>query len=187
MVEVELKFEIAPTIKTLLPARLKRLGFKKFQDHVFEKTVMYDNNDHLMQTSDGRLRLRSNGKTVELSYKKPLSRKGIKREIEYETEVADQTMMEKILKAAGFHPTTSYERYRTLWIKNNIKVTIDEYPFATFLEIEGDQSTIKQVAVELGFDLKNNLTDSCDTLFTKWRIAHGLTPTPHMVFDESSR
>ena len=82
-----------------------------------------------------------------------------------------------------FTPTTSYERYRTT-LTNKVKATIDEYPFTTFLEIEGDEDEIKRVAGELKLDLKDNLTDPCDTLFQKWRKKMGLDFKPHMLFDD---
>lgn len=167
--------------------KLKDLGFVAARERTYEKTVMYDNLTELMQITDGRVRVRQSGDRVEFSYKKPITREGIKREIEHEVEVSDFAELEKIIEKMEFRPTTSYERYRTELQKDGVKATLDEYPFAKFLELEGAEDKIKEAAVVLGFDLNDNLTDSCDTLFTNWRIAQGLKPVPHMRFDDHQR
>lgn len=182
MTEIELKFEIKDK-KTIVSSLIK-LGFKIKKEKTYEKTVMFDNPQKIMQTTDGRVRLRQTGKKIEFSYKKPITREGIKKEIEYEVEVSDFKKMTKILEMMEFTQTTSYERYRTEFEKNGVKATIDEFPFATFLEIEGPENKIKNIAIDLGFNLNDNITDSCDTIFTKRRLAKGLKPIPHIKFDD---
>lgn len=182
MIEVELKFEIKKEKIEGLVSQLKKLGFTASK-RIYEKTVMYDNPQQLMQTTDGRVRLRVTGDKCEFCYKKPLTREGVKKEIEHEVVVSDFDTTEKILGAMEFTSTTSYERYRTT-LTNKVKVTIDEYPFATFLEIEGEEDEIKKVAGELKLDLKGNLTDPCDTLFQKWRKERGLGFKPQLLFKD---
>lgn len=143
---------------------------------------MFDNKDGLMQKTDGRIRVRKSGREVEFCYKKPILRQGVKKEIEYEIVASSYDNLIKIISKMGFKKTTSYERYRTPYEKNKVKVTIDEYPFAVFVEIEGEEKKIAKVAKELGFDKKDNLTDSCDSLFIKWRAKRGLKPTNDMKF-----
>jgi predicted adenylyl cyclase CyaB len=111
-IEIELKFEINKNEIESLNKRLKELGFVLLK-RVYELNVMYDNPSHIMQITDGRIRLRKSGEDTILTYKKPLSRKGIKKEIEYETKVSDFDIMEKIFGMMEFTKTTSYERYRT--------------------------------------------------------------------------
>lgn len=185
MIEIELKFEIENTEK--IAQALKGLGFVLKRERTYEKTVMYDNPAELMQITDGRVRVRQSGDRVEFSYKKPITREGIKQEIEYEVEVSNFAELERILESMEFTPTTSYERYRTELEKDGVKATIDEFPFVKFLELEGPKDQIKAAAEGLGFAMKDNLTDSCDTLFTKWRQEKGLKPVPHMRFDDYQR
>lgn len=183
-VEIELKFLIRLDDIKKITAFLKKKGFRITQKRTYEKTVMYDNPQQLMRATDGRIRIRIIGKSCEFSYKKPLTRKGIKKEEEYEVVVSDFSKLEKILEKMDFKPVSSYERYRTRLEKDHIEVTIDEYPFALFVEIEGEEEKIKKLAQELGFSLENNLTDSCDTLFQKWRSKKGLPFKPHMRFED---
>ena len=126
-IEVELKFEINKNEIDSFDKRLKELGFI-FLKRVYELNVMYDNPSSIMQITDGRIRLRKSGKDTILTYKKPLSREGIKKEIEYETKVSDFDIMEKILEMMEFTKTTSYERYRSYFHKKNVEVMIDEFP-----------------------------------------------------------
>lgn len=185
--EVELKFIIANKDEEKVFEKLALLGHQISRPRTYELSVMYDNPAGLMQKTDGRIRLRQSGDRIEFAYKKPITREGVKQEIEYEVEVSALEPLQKILKEMEFVPTTSYERYRTEFCKDKLKITLDEYPFSTFLEIEGDEDGIIKVASDLGFDLANNLTDSCDTLFTKWRVARGLSPISHMRFDDHQR
>ncbi len=148
---------------------------------------MYDNPQQLMKITDGRVRVRITGRKCEFSYKKPITRDGIKKEEEFEVLVSNPFILEKILERMEFKPASSYERYRTELKKGDIKVTIDEYPFSSYLEIEGREEEIKKIAKKLGFSLKDNLTDSCDTLFQKWRQERGLPFRPHMRFEDYDR
>lgn len=103
-----------------------------------------------MQITDGRIRVRTLGKSENkiLTYKKPLPpQNGAKREIEYEISFQDpDNQIEKILEAMEFKPTTSYERYQTSWEISGVHVTLDEYPYADIIEIEGKEASIKKLA-----------------------------------------
>lgn len=186
--EVELKFLIIDNIQ-IFEDKLAALGFHK-DYRSYEKTTMYDNVEWLMQTSNGRVRLRVNDHQSELCYKKPIyDDSGIKKEIEYETIVADPHATELILWAMDFGPVSSYERYRTYYRSetSKVKVTLDEYPFANYLELEwGEEGEIINLAESLWLDMKNNLTKPCDTLFNEWRKERGLVETMIMSFDDYS-
>ncbi len=180
MVEIEYKFSVSSP--TEVAAALEKAGYSCVKERTHELSVMYDNPDGLMQRTDGRVRVRQSGDTIEFCYKKPVARQGVKRELEHEVRVDALEPLQQILRAMEFSPTTSYERYRTEYQRDGVKATIDQYPFATFLELEGDLDAIKQASAMLGFSESQNLTDSCDTLFITWRTARGLPFVPHMTF-----
>lgn len=181
--EIELKFEIGKSDIRNLTKRLVDAGFVSGK-RCFEKTTMYDNPTRLMGKTNGRVRLRKIGNSdYEFSYKKPAIGKGkIKKEIEHEVVVPKGKPLEKILEAMEFTPVSSYERFRRTLMMGRLKVTLDEFPFATFIEIEGATKEITRLAKELGFDLKMNLMEPCDTIFTKWRHERGLNSIPHLTF-----
>ena len=185
MIEVELKFgvnDLNGLVEKIIGAE-----FKETRPRIYELSVMYDNPDGLMQKTDGRIRLRQSGDRIEFAYKKPISREGIKKEVEYQVIVSDLLNLQEILREIEFVPVSSYERYRTEYLLDDVKITLDEYPFASFVEIEGEEKDIVEVAGRLDFRLADNLTDSCDTLFTKWREQKGLAPKLHMKFDDYDR
>ncbi len=184
-IEVEYKFQIED--KQSIIGKLNDVAVKSY-NREYQSNVMYDNKDGLMQKTDGRIRLRylgESGKKV-LTYKKPLeSVNGAKREIEYEIDFSDkEEQIENILNAMEFDITTSYERYRTEWKINSAHITIDEYPFADFVEIEGEQEEIEKIALMLGLDFDKALDKPADTLFQEWRKNRGLSFKGVMRFDD---
>jgi len=180
-IESEYKFLIKDieAVRELLESRDRK------RKRAYEKTVMFDNPQKIMQITDGRVRVRIRRPgRAEFSYKKPLKRAGIKREIEYETRIEEPEELIKILREMEFFPTTSYERYRTTYRINSCEVTLDEYPFASFVEIEGKRKAITQTALLLGFKPEDSLDKSCDTLYTEWRKALGKPLKPHLLFSD---
>lgn len=180
-VEVELKFLLSESPEKFIGKFDDRAKHAK---RVYQKTVMFDNDQKLMQKTNGRIRLRQSGDIVTISYKLPLSSSEAKKEIEWETKIDGWKIGESIIKAMGFKETTSYEKYRTSFSYKDVQIEVDEYPFANFVEIEGEEEKIGKVANELGLDIKTALKDPCDTLFTKWRLARGLPMNLHMRFED---
>jgi adenylate cyclase, class 2 len=183
MIEIELKI---PIENTQVPELLEKIiSFEEFKvgERLYEKNVMYDNPAQLMINTDGRIRLRQTGDKVEFCYKKPLKDdSGIKKEIEHEVNTSNFDITHKILEMMEFTPMSSYERFRTKIKGMNTVITIDEYPFQTFVEIEGQVEDIKKVALLLGLDIKRNTHLPCDTLFVQWREKQGLPIKYNMTF-----
>lgn len=185
--DIELEYKFWVEDKAGLIAALDKKAKSKRQRQ-YQKTVMFDNPGKLMQKTDGRIRVRTLGKSGDkiLTYKRPLPpQNGAKREIEYEISFNDPgNQIEKILRSIEFTPTTSYERYQTQWKIDETKITLDEYPFADVVEIEGEKETIEKLAQELGFNPREGLTKPIDTLFQEWRGKKGLSFKAHMRFND---
>jgi len=188
MIEKEYKFQIDN--KHQIESRLREMGAVG-GERVHELTVMYDNPDKIMEKKDGRLRIRTRkckGKEeIQISYKKPLSRAGIKQEIEYQTVVGNKEMMERIIDEMGFFPVSSYERYRTEYHigngKESIEISIDELPFGNYIEIEGNNiDAMRNVATRLGLNLDEHIENSYDGIFNDLERKEGKIPTPHIRF-----
>jgi adenylate cyclase, class 2 len=185
--EIEYKFALIDTVDNFTE-KLKSLGYE-IGERNFEKTVMYDNAEQLMQISDGRIRLRISGNKSSLSYKKPLPSKSgePKKEIEYETVVDSFEVTALILETMNYHVTSQYEKYRTKIMDGAVQITIDEYPYQTFVEIEGGESHIKDIATKLGFELNDHINLPADTLFNIWRSQKGLKESMNMTFDDYNK
>ncbi len=190
MIETELKFRIPTGGKSKYIKKLVGLGFI-ISRSVHETTTMYDNEHGILAKDNARLRLRGefNSKTknlrAEISYKRPLPAKdGAKREIEHTVHLNGASNMEKILEKLSFSPVSSYEKKRHYLLKNGIQVTVDEYPFDTFIEIEGKSKDIWVLAQKLGFSKNESLVKPCDTLYQEWRKKRGLPFKSHMRFKD---
>jgi len=187
-IELEYKFWVKDK-KNLMKILNGRASTKKPRQ--YQRSVMFDNPSGIMQTTDGRIRVRTLGDSGDktLTYKKPLPpQNGAKREIEYEIKFHDtDRQIEKIFEAMEFRPTTSYERFQTRWEVDGVHVTLDEYPFADIIEIEGGKKAIERLAQELGFSIEQGLTKPVDTLFQEWRKERGLIFKPHMRFDDFNK
>lgn len=186
-IEIELKFKVDN--KDI--ERIKNNTNIVFFEDVYQKTVMFDNYDKIMEYTDGRIRLRQQGSKVSLSYKRPLPSVGNeKKEVELETEIGNFEVMSNILRMMGYAPSSSYEKYtNSLALKDQaeIHVEIQKYPFGNFLEIEGEKKEIEEVAKKLGFAIKDALINPVDTLFTEWRTSKGLPFKAHMNFKDYDR
>ena len=65
MIEIELKFKIEENQINSILENLQRIGFSFSHSRFYEKTVMFDNKNKIMQKTDGRIRLRSSGDLIE--------------------------------------------------------------------------------------------------------------------------
>jgi len=175
--EIELKFKLDNMAE--FRAAIDKIGARIFHLRVLETTTMYDNPSKFMIESDGRLRIRTAGHINSLSYKRPVTRNGIKVEIEYESEIENPEQVAFVLKELGYTPVSSYQRHRTIWELGGVKVFLDEFSFGNYVEIEGEKEPIKKLAVKLGFDLNANITRSYDGIYKDLCLSKGITPDPH--------
>jgi len=181
--EIELKFEV--TNYAEIVANLLKLA--KFVNSSYEITMMYDQGKKLFE-KDARLRLRkisklnSEEESTELSYKKPITREGIKIEEEYESEVSNFEEIKKILENLGFSLVSSYERIRDTFYYEKIKITLDSFPFGDYIEFEGEIEQIKRISKECGFNLKENITKSCDDIYAELCLKESKPILDHILF-----
>lgn len=81
---------------------------------------------------------------------------------------------EELLERIGCKKKAYQESKRELWTMLGVEVTIDEWPFLEpYIEIEGkSESDVKKAAKRLGFDYKDALFCSVDTLY---KMRYGIT------------
>ncbi|MCJ7695823.1 MAG: class IV adenylate cyclase [Anaerolineaceae bacterium] len=145
--ETEVKFYLTKPEAFL--ERVVTCGAELSQARVFEKNLRLDLPD-LSLTKAGRvLRLRQDSET-HLTYKDPgeivegvLSR----REIEFKAD--DFETARRFFEALGYEVFTAYEKYRQTYDLGALQITLDEMPFGTFTEIEGDSPVLIQAAADL--------------------------------------
>jgi adenylate cyclase class 2 len=147
--------------------------------------------DYLLDTEDDQLRQRrcvlrirvECGKAL-LTFKGPVQSSPMKLREEMETVVADGLMLMHLLEALGFRIWFRYEKYREEFAHEDVTVAIDETPVGTFVEIEGGEDGIRQMAAALAKTPTDYVTDSYRSLYVKHCEQHGL-PLADMLFEES--
>ena len=144
--------------------------------------------DALLDTDDEQLRRRrcvlrvrtENGKS-RLTFKGPVQPSEMKVREEVETVVGDGEVLLRVLEELGLHVWFRYEKYREEFQADDIVIAVDETPVGVFVEIEGGEDAIHEMARALGRSPSEYITDSYRFLFLQHRDAKGLDGH-HMVF-----
>jgi adenylate cyclase class 2 len=128
-----------------------------------------------------RVRLES-GKSY-LTFKGPVQPSMMKVREELETVVGDGPLLLKILEELGFRIWFRYQKYREEFALENIVVALDETPVGTFVEIEGGDQGIAEMADALGRRPSDYLLDSYRRLYVLDCEARGVPPR-YMLFED---
>ena len=110
-----------------------------------------------------RVRMES-GKSL-LTFKGPAQPRDMRLRDELETIVADGPLLLRILEELGFHVWFRYQKYREEFVLDDVIVAVDETPVGTFVEIEGGDRGITEMAVSLGCGPGDYLLDSYRRLY----------------------
>ena len=147
--------------------------------------------DCLLDTPDERLRRRrsilririESGKSL-VTFKGPVQPAATKVREELETIVGDGPLLLRIFEDLGYRVWFRYQKYREEFVLDDVIVGVDETPVGTFVEIEGGDRGIAEMAVALGRGPDDYLLDSYRGLFVEHCRRHGLSTT-HMVFEDN--
>ena len=148
--ETEAKFYVNDLKKIEL--RLRKLKAQLIQPHTHETNLRFDNINSELRNSFRVLRLRQDEK-ARLTFKGPSVEKegGVLSRQEIEFVVEDFETARQFLEALGFQVVVFYEKFRTTYELNDIQIMLDELPYGTFVEIEGDNvEAIHNIANVLG-------------------------------------
>jgi adenylate cyclase class 2 len=169
--------------------RLAELGFRPVQARHFESNYLFDFSDQRLRKSRCLLRLRYAGHQGLLTFKgAPLQSRDYKIRREIETHVEDGHRLGEILRNLGMREVFCYEKYRTIYaprgkgdVTDAPHLVYDETPVGNFLELEGPQRWIDEVARQLGYSRQEYITDSYATLYRKKCLEEGKRPG-NMIF-----
>lgn len=180
--EIEVKFYLND--RDGYERRLRSIGANLVQPRTHEMNYRFDLPDRSLSRENRVLRLRQDQNVI-ITYKGP-SQSGqpvsIRQEIEL--EVSDFKAARSFLEALGYRISVQYEKYRTVYDLDGIKITLDEMPFGTFTELEGDDPQhIERVAASLSLLWPTRITESYIMLFDRIRQNRNL-PLQNLTFDE---
>ena len=145
--------------------------------------------DRLLDWPDGRLRkdrcvlrVRQKEDSAVLTFKGPPQAATMKVREELETAVRDGRLLLRRLEHLGLRVWFRYQKYREEFEHHGVVVTIDETPIGTFVELEGDEQGIVQIAQALGRAPEEYVVDSYRGLFVKAQAGRVGSATD-MIFD----
>ncbi len=146
--------------------------------------------DSLLDTADDRLRqlrcvlrIRVEAGRSVLTYKGPVQASRWKLREERETIVSDGETILYVLERLGFFVWFRYQKYREEFGATDAVIALDETPIGTFVEIEGSEAAITELAVALGRSEADYLVDSYRGLYVQYCAQRGI-PCGNMVFEE---
>jgi adenylate cyclase class 2 len=168
--EIKLRFTSADEAR----ANILALGATPLHGRRLQEDALLDTEDELLRRQRSTLRVRSEGGKSLLTFKGPAVPGLIKIREEHETVVADGAALLSILESLGLHVWFRYEKYREEFSADDVVIAIDETPVGVFVEIEGSEAAIHQMARTLGRRPHEYITDSYRFLFLQHRDANGL-------------
>jgi adenylate cyclase, class 2 len=172
--ETEAKFYVAHLDR--LAGRLEELKAQRVQPRVLETNLRFDLPDGHLTSSGQVLRLRHDTR-ARLTYKGAGQNKsGVLDRQEIEFIVEDDQKARQFLEALGYRKSMYYEKYRTTYELEQASIMLDEMPYGSFLEIEGDSvEQIQALAEKLHLDWSAAVPASYTALFADLRQRLGLS------------
>jgi adenylate cyclase class 2 len=167
-----------------LKRRLRNLGFEVARPRYFESNYLFDFPDLRLRKARCLLRLRLAGRQGLLTFKgTPLRSQFYKIRREIETVIDDGHGLREILESIGLEETFSYEKYRTVYAprgKREISeapfLVYDETPIGNYIELEGPERWIDEVATQLGYEREDYIASSYGALYRQKCLARGRKP-----------
>lgn len=200
--EYEVRYYFNTSKKDEIINKLKNIDGIKICDRCYEKTIQYDHPCSDMsfysKEIDGRFRIRvskdDNISKCKISWKRRLDiiTNGVNKEEEVELNINYEEydnlifIINNVLKMKCIE---SYERYRTIFVNNEIEVAVDEYPFGIALEIENKsnfsnpEDIVKKWTEIIGLDINKSYKLSWDDKYRELCKSQGVEQYNHVTFD----
>ena len=172
--EIEAKFHVQNLRK--IDLRLLELKAQLIPPRVHEINLRFDRPDGELRNSFRVLRLRQDD-IARFTFKGPSVEKegGILSRQEIEFEVGDFDSAKHFLEAVGFQVVVFYEKFRTTYELNDTHIMLDELPYGSFIEIEGENvESIHSIADLLGLNWEAMVKAGYHALFERVAGKYGL-------------
>jgi adenylate cyclase class 2 len=180
--EVEVKF-LLPDLAAFRE-RLLAAGARLDKPRTYEHNIRYDNAWGGLLRKAILLRLRQDD-IARLTFKgnpqEEIESEAKVRE-ELEIEVSDFATTAAILERIGFAAVQVYEKYRETFILNDVEVVLDQMPFGSFVELEGDENQIREAADMLQLDWEHRILDNYLAMMSRLKEHYHL-PFDDLTFD----
>lgn len=145
------------------------------QPRTYELNLRFDTPQQALRRSGRVLRLRRDA-SMHLTYKGAgLIDSGALTRREIEFAVDDFEAARDLLLALGFEVSFVYEKYRQTYAVDRLRIMLDELPYGSFVEIEGEVSALKPMAERLGLSWDAAIPSSYHDLFEVVRQARQMS------------
>jgi adenylate cyclase, class 2 len=185
MTTTSLEREIKIRFASVVDAReaILATGATPIRGRRLQEDCLLDTADETIRRQRCVLRIRMEAGRSLLTYKGPVQPSRWKLREERETIVADGETMLFVFERLGFSVWFRYQKYREEFGARDAIIALDETPIGTFVEIEGSETAITELAVALGHSEADYLVDSYRSLYVQHCEANGLA-VGNMVFEE---
>ncbi len=165
----ETEVKLQTTDLAAVRERLEALGARLKERVEDETDLQFGVKDDPEALAEKVLRLRIMGDGGMLTWKGPPEfERGIKNREELQTIVQDAAMMRQILDRLGYHVRLEYSKRREYWDLRGLTISLDELPFGSYVEVEGDGSLIEQAVSDLGLASAERIKDGYPQLAARW-------------------
>ena len=148
-IETEIKVKIEDPVSFC--SRLNALGAGILSARHFEDNHLLDFPDQRLKSNQCLLRIRFAGDLGFLTYKGPPRPEGIfKTREELETGLGNGATLLQILERIGMHVCFRYQKYRREFALDGVHVAVDETPIGNYVEFEGSEEGIRDLARKMG-------------------------------------
>ncbi len=174
--ELEVKFHVSDLAE--IEKQLVKLGATLVQPRTHEYNLRFDTPSGDLAQAESMLRLRRDAGS-HVTFKGPSSTLGgvlARQEIEF--EVSNFASAQKLIEALGFRSKFVYEKYRTTYGLEGLKITLDEMPYGPFVEIEGKEAApIQKASSQLNLDWQERLPETYISIFRRLKELFSLNFT----------
>ncbi len=180
--EIEVKFLV--TNLEVIRQRLLAAGGQLEKPRIYERNIRFDTPWQGLLHQGKLLRLRQDS-AAHITYKgesgenRP-SEARIREEVEMEVE--DFQTAVSILEKVGFQQQQVYEKYREVYQIDQAEVVLDEMPYGDFVEIEGDERIMKQIAAKLELNWQKRILSNYLVLMQQLK-EHANLPFNDLIFE----
>jgi adenylate cyclase class 2 len=169
--EIKLQYESVEEARTVILAA----GATPLHGRRLQEDVLLDTDDEQLRRRRCVLRVRTENGKSRLTFKGPVQPSDMKVREEVETLVGDGEVLLRVLEELGLHVWFRYEKFREEFCHEDVIVAVDETPVGVFIEIEGSEQGISDMALALGKTTADYLLDSYRGLFLAHRERLGLS------------
>jgi len=164
--ELEVKFFASDLVG--LEKRVLDLGGSLVQERTHEYNLRFDNRQGELSEAKSMLRLRRDSGN-RITFKGPSETLGgVLARTEIEFDVSDFSAAERLIKALGYRANFVYEKFRTTYDIEGLKITLDEMPYGNFVEIEGPNAeSIRNMSEKMQLDWEERLPETYISIFRR--------------------